>query len=274
MTSDKPLSGKRIVVTRAPERSQELIRELEAQGAQVLMLPTVGTTEPLDPRPLNDALRHFEDFNAILFVSRTAVEETCKRAATIGKRDVMRELPGRLIAAVGQATAREAARAGIVVDYVASGHTGESLVRELRGSLAGRNVLLPRSDRGDRRLFEALREVCASVTEVVAYRTVAPEPLDHELIGRIRRGDVDVMIFASPSAFDNLTGKIDASELAQLSVRVRFVAIGPTTAAAIRKCGSRVEIVAKEPSAEGLTAAIVKYYENAEFGLKEARRER
>lgn len=270
MSRDKPLAGKRVVVTRTPEQSRELVRDLEAVGAEVLLLPTVGRTGPLDPEPLNDALRRIEDFNAILFVSPTAVEETYKRASMLGKREVIRQLPGRLLAAVGPATARAAAGHGMVVDYVASDPSGESLVRELGNSLAGRDVFLPRSDRGDKRLLQALQEVGAKVTEVVAYRTVAPEPLNPELIDRIRRTDVDVIVFASPSAFDNLGERIEPSELARLSTRINYAAIGPTTAEAMRNRGSRVDIVAAEPSSKGLTDAIVKYYEGLDFGSQKA----
>lgn len=263
MSSDKPLCGRRIVVTRAPEHSGELIRELEVLGAEVLMLPTVGRGEPLDPRPLNAALGRLEDFNAILFVSPTAVNETYKRAAILGKREIIRDLPGRLTAAVGPATARAATRHGITVDYTASDPRAESLIRELRDSLAGREVFLPRSDRGDQRLAQLLHEAGANVTEVVAYRTVAPEPLDPELIGAIRRAEVDVIIFASPSAFDNLGQTIEPADLAQLSARIHYAAIGPLTAQEICKRGSRVEIVAGQPSSKGLTDAIVKYYEGS-----------
>ncbi len=232
------------------------------------MLPTVGRTDPLDPRPLQDALSHLEDFNAILFVSPTAVEETFKHAGRLGKREIIRGLPGRLTAAIGPATARAATRHGITVNYTASDPTGESMVRELCNSLEGRNVFLPRSDRGDGRLLQALHEVGANVTEVIAYRTVLPEPLDPGLVDRIRRGDIDVIIFASPSAFDNLGQAIEPQELVQLSARIHYATIGPTTAQAIRQRGSRVAIVAEAPSSKGLSDAIVKYYEGSPAGLE------
>jgi uroporphyrinogen III methyltransferase / synthase len=161
-------------------------------------------------------------------------------------------------------TAQNAADHGIRVDFVAKGGNGESLVKELGVSLSGRKVFLPRSDRGDRRLGDALRRAGALVTEVVAYSTVAPEPLDPELLEQIRRAGVDVITFTSPSSFRNLSDWIDLATLARLSSRVRFAAIGPTTAKCIRKAGSQIEIEAVEPSVQGLTDAIVKYYQRQE----------
>jgi uroporphyrinogen-III synthase len=268
-----PLAGKAIVITRAPDSAHELVQKLEQAGAEVLLLPTMGIEPPLDSRPLDDALRRLDDFNAILFISTNAVAFTFKRAQMLDKRNAMRNSPGRLIAAVGPATARAATASGIRVDYVSSACTGEALVRELGSSLRGRKVLVPRSDRGDERLSEALREVGAEVREVVAYRTVIAEPTDPDLIRRIRSGDVHVITFASPSAFHNLCDTIDSSELAELSTRIQFAAIGPTTARAIRNSGSRVDIVASEPSAEGLTEAILKYYERQSSDTTGAQRQ-
>ena len=132
---------------------------------------------------------------------------------------------------------------------------------ELRGSFAGRRVLLPRSDRGDDRVPAALREIGANVTEVIAYRTGAPAALDPAILGRIRGGEVDVVVFASPSAFHNFRDAIGAAEMARLSARVQFVAIGPTTARAIRQSGARVGVEAEEASAAGLAAALAKHYQ-------------
>jgi uroporphyrinogen III methyltransferase / synthase len=262
-TADKPLAGKRIVVTRQPERAQELVQELQQAGAEVLLLSTIGTADPLDSRPLDDALQHVEDFNAILFVSRNAVGYTFKRAVMLRRQNALRNSQGRLVAAVGATTAEEAARHGMKVDHVASVRTGESLVQELGSSLRGRKVFLPRSDRGDKRLADILRDAGAEVTEVVAYQTTWPEPLDAGLIDLIRAAEIDVLTFASPSAYDSLCESIEKAQLVQLSNRIQFAAIGPITAGAIRKKGSRVEIVASEPSARGFADAIVKYYVEA-----------
>ena len=147
------------------------------------------------------------------------------------------------------------------MDYVAQNHTGEALVRELASELCGRRVLLPRSDRVDDRLPAALRAVGAQVTEAVAYRTAAPEYLDPRVLERVRGGEVDAIIFASPSAFLNLCRWITANELAELSRRVQFAAIGATTAGALRAAGVHVEIEAPEASASALANAIANHYE-------------
>ena len=53
----KPLAGKCLVITRAPEQAREMIHALEVLGAKVLLLPMVEFEPPEDLRGLDDALR-------------------------------------------------------------------------------------------------------------------------------------------------------------------------------------------------------------------------
>ena len=259
--ANQPLAGKRIVVTRAPEQAGELIRELERLGGEILILPTVMFVPPEDWRELDEQLRHLDAFDALLFLSKNAVRYILQRSRELGIKCEAIHSHNRLIAAVGPATAQAAADEGVQVDYVAKNHTGESLAKELRESLRGRSVLVPRSDRGDDRLLSMLREAGARVTEVVAYRTAAPKTLDTRIVSHIQRAEVDAIVFASPSAYHNLSDAMGAKRLAKLSSRVDFAAIGPTTARALREAAARVAIEANESSAAGLADAIAKHYQ-------------
>jgi uroporphyrinogen III methyltransferase / synthase len=261
MAATHTLAGKRIVLTRAAEDSAELARALESFGAEVILLPTVAFVPPEDWQKLDEQLCHLDRFDVILFLSKNAARYIFDRCVQLGIQCEMVESSNRFIAAVGPATAQALKEKGLRVDYVAQNHTGESLVGELRESLAGRRVLLPRSDRGDDRVPAALREIGAKVTEVIAYRTAAPAALDPAILGRVRGGEVDAVVFASPSAFHNLRDFIGAADIALLSARSQFVAIGPTTARAIRDSGARVAIEAEETSAAGLAAALAKHYQ-------------
>lgn len=263
VASQKPLAGKRIVLTRSREQARELAQALERSGAEVLLLPTVAFAPPDDFTQLDDALHHLDRFGTILFLSQNAVRYVLSRCRELGIQYKAFHLPGRVVAAVGPATAEAAAQEGLDVNYVAKSHTGESLVDELRDSLVGRNVLLPRSNLGDDRVRNALRAAGAQVTEVIAYRTIAPQSMDSEVLGCIRRGEADLIFFASPSAFHNLASSIGSAKLAALSHGIQFAAFGPTTAKAVRDSGARLAIEASDmaPSgAEAIAEAIVDYY--------------
>jgi uroporphyrinogen III methyltransferase / synthase len=257
-----PLAGKRIVVTRAREQAHDFIQYLREMGAEVLLMPTVAFAPPDDWAPVDAALQQSAQFDWVLFTSRNAVGFFCQRWRELELDLDLFQLAKPLIAAVGPATAQVASENGLRVDYVAKANTGKALAAEMRLSLSGKSVLLPRSDRADDRLPDALREAGAFVTTVVAYRTSAPESLDPEILARLRLAEVDAISFASPSAFHNLARFIGSSEeLASLSQRVPFAAIGPTTARALRDAGVRVAMEAVEPSPACLADAISKYYE-------------
>jgi uroporphyrinogen III methyltransferase / synthase len=259
----RPVAGKRIVVTRAPDQAQELVRALESLGAEVLIFPTVRFEVPENWHDLDAALRGIASFDWILFSSQNAVRFFCRRARELGLIPAQVQSPRPLIAAIGPATSQAAEVEGLRVDYVAKKNSGEDLARELWGSLSGRSVLLPRSDRADDRLPEALQEAGAKVNSVVAYGTLDAEAADPGLAALILRGDADAVIFASPSAFHNFSKMLGGADLLRLSARTQFAAIGPTTARALRDAGIHVEIEATEASSAGLADALVKYFQRS-----------
>jgi uroporphyrinogen III methyltransferase / synthase len=255
------LAGKRVVVTRAPEQAGELAEALKGLGAEVLLLPAVEFLWPEDMSALDAAIARLADFGWILFTSQNAVRFFAKRLKADAEPGGAAVSVAKLrAAAVGAATAEAARAEGFHVDYVAKNHTGEALARELESELRGKRVLLPRSDGADDRLPIALREAGAEVSEVVAYRTTAPKAPDPGALERVRSGEMDAIILASPSAFHNLCSWIPMAELAALSRRVQFAAIGPTTARALREAGAWVGIEATDASAAALADAIGNYY--------------
>jgi uroporphyrinogen-III synthase len=269
--ASQPLAGKRVVVTRAPEQAEELVRELERLGATVFILPTVSFGAPGDWQPLDAALQSISGFDWILLTSQNAVRFLVQRWRELGHDVKTMQTPKPFVAAVGPATSQAALDSGLHVDFTASRRTGLALAQELRGSIAGRTVLLPRSDRGDEQLPKALREMGAQVTDIVAYRTATPDALDPNLLIRVRRAGVNAIVFASPSAYQNLGDAIGAERLADISSRVDFATIGSTTARALRDAGARVAIEANEASAAGLADSIVKYYQRRDRGENSAR---
>jgi len=254
------LKGKRVMLTRAAEHSEEWVRALESRGAEVILLPSIRIAQPETWSLLDRELLRLDEFDWVLFTSRNAVRFVAERLGELSSDLAVQTARCPHVAAVGQATAEAIQQKGWKVDCVAPSQTGDSLAEELRESLAGKRVLLPRSDRADDRMPLALEKIGARVREVVAYHTLAPKSFDHAVAGRLRRGEIDWIVFASPSAFHNLSDALGAKELAALSPRVHFLAIGPTTGRALREAGVHVELEAASPSAEGVSKALVEYY--------------
>jgi len=258
MSFDKPLEGKRIVVTRAVEQARGLRDRLEKIGATVLLLPAVSFSEPADSTALDNAIGSLETFDWILFTSANAVRFFASRCRKLGR--VLGKGVRPRCAAVGSVTAGAAAADGFVIDYVAKEFLGTALACELSASLVGKRVLLPRSQRAGRDLPDALQAGGADVTEVVAYHTGGVGASEPGVMDALRDARVDVVSFFSPSAVENVRGELGADVLARLAANAAFAAVGPVTAAALRKAGLPVAIEASEATAESMAVAIERYF--------------
>src|ERR1700686_4339394 len=169
MGAGRPAEGKRLLVTRSVEQARDLMARLENMGAIVLLFPAVSFSEPSDTAALDRAIRILVEFDWILFTSANAVRFFAGRCRKLGVEPS--EEGNYLCAAVGPATASAVAAEGFSVDHVAQEFIGEALQREISSSLAGKKILLPRSERARRDLPDALKAVGAAVTEVAVYHT-------------------------------------------------------------------------------------------------------
>lgn len=260
-TENKPLAGRSVVVTRAQEQAGELVAHLSRMGAEVLLLPAVEFV-PAEGPELDDALQELQTFDWVLLTSQNAVRFVAGRLREIGAVAEPGDAGKPRFAAVGPATARAAAEAGLRVDHVASRALGDVLARDLAAQMCRKRVLLPRSDRARADLPAALRAAGAAVVEVVAYRTLTAAPGDPGVLQRIERGEVDVISFASPSAFYSLLDALGAPVLRRVVTTTALASLGPVTTAAIREAGLPVAMQADEASAAGLAAALARHFSN------------
>lgn len=248
-----------MVVTRAAEQAREFVRRLEELGAEVLLLPAVSFAPPDDWGPLDDALRRLAGFDWVLLTSQNAVRFLVDRCR---EQEVdLSQSAKPQYAAVGPATARAAEAEGLHVTHTAARFRGQELARELAQQLAGKRVLLPRSDRARSDLPQTLKEMGATVVDVVAYRTLPAGPGANDALEKIRRGEVDVVTLASPSAFHHLSDELGAERMRELAATIALAAIGPVTAKAVREAGLPVAIEASESTVPGLIRAIVEHFE-------------
>ncbi|MGB8473707.1 MAG: uroporphyrinogen-III synthase [Candidatus Acidiferrum sp.] len=231
-----PLAGKTVVVTRAAEQSAKLVEELSAREAKVKLLPLISFAPPENYAELDAALKRMDAFDWIIFTSANAVQAVERRRKELGGEvDATAKQPNA--AAVGPATAAEAEHAGFSVEYVAEIHSGAGLAGELREELKGKNVLLPRSDRANADLPAQLRRSGATVTEVVAYRTIAPDRGTRNRVNDCLNEGVDGILFFSPSAVHSFLEMIGPKRLEAMQGRAVMVAIGPATAGALSAAG-------------------------------------
>ena len=210
--------------------------------------PTVSVEPPENVPLLRRVAARLDRFDWLVFTSARAVEALVMAGA---------EYPGKgrpRIAVVGAATARAVSEIGWPIDFVPAAARGATLARELtRGHVRpGHLVLLPRSDRALRDLPAILKRAAVELVEVEAYRTL-PRRLSAGELEAL--GHIDAFLLASPSAVCGLVGGVAPAALRKLHPKAGFVAIGPTTAAALRANGLPVTAEAPRSSFAALVRA-------------------
>ncbi|WP_290961820.1 uroporphyrinogen-III C-methyltransferase [Fibrobacter sp.] len=180
-----PLSGKRLVVTRAAKQASGITARLTALGAEVIETPmietrtlecplvmaqahdSIGSAMPVCEQPVTALASHviaspegarqsrpadfssLANFDILAFTSTNGVESFFKQLLASGND--IRILAGKKIASVGKITEKKLLEYGIRCDYVPEDHTGEGLGKLLRSILDERtlvNSLQTKDERG------------------------------------------------------------------------------------------------------------------------------
>ncbi|MGB2679658.1 MAG: uroporphyrinogen-III synthase [Candidatus Acidiferrum sp.] len=260
------LSGKRVAITRAAEQSQPLLSALREQGAQPILLPMVGFAPPDDLQALDDSLRRLREYHWVFFTSQNAVRALQERSEQF-KISLCDAIGTAQIAAVGPATAEAARAAGLAIAYVAKEHNGVALAQELQAEVRGKRVLLPRSDRANHDLVEALQRLGAHVTEIIAYKTLRPASDDTHNLENILQDVPDAILFFSPSAVHHLRELLGPQQFQNLAVKSAFAAIGPVTERALREAGVQRLIVACDTSVTAVLESLATFFVNSGHSL-------
>lgn len=248
------LDGVHVLVTRPRERARELCFLLEEEGAEVSAIPLLELAPPDDPRPLRSAAEQLHRYRWVLFASPSAVAAMVDASRQAGTLDRFARVK---LAAVGPATARAIREHGLEPTCEAREATGVGLFDIIRAELRPSDeVLLPAAQDGRRELEQALEDAGIPVTRVAAYRS-EKRPIGPEQLAQLERRPPDAVLFASPRTIDAFLEA--AGERGRtLLERSRRVAIGPTTASALREHGLEPSAAADRPTPEGLVEATVK----------------
>jgi uroporphyrinogen III methyltransferase / synthase len=250
----RPLLGRRIVVTRPRAQSVKLIERLERLGAEAIEAPAIEVTPLERTEALDGALRELATFGWIVFTSRNGVEAFFRRLFESG-RDA-RAVAGARLAAIGSATAEALVVYGLRADLVPDDFDAEGLSSRLASEVAGRRVLLPRAGGGRDVLPRELAAAGADVVDAPMYRSVRAASLPPAALEMLRRGAIDAVTFTSGSTAENFWALLD-DDARRAFAGVAAASIGPVTSATLRRLGISVAVEARRADAEGLVEALV-----------------
>ncbi len=255
---NKPLFGKKILVTRAAHQVAEFSGLIRERWGIPVELPLIELRPCGHKSVVDAALRRLFAYDWVVFTSVNAVEFTFRRLEEL-QLDA-RCFGAARVCAVGPKTADALERRGIRADAVPEEFVAESLVEALgaEGSLRGSTVLLPRAREAREVLPEQLQERGARVDVLPLYENVRPESHPAAALDALAAGAVDVVTLASSSAARNYEALCREQGLDSRSVPC--AAIGPATRETAEQLGLPVCAVANRYTLEGLLDALEGYF--------------
>ena len=258
---DKPLAGKRIVVTRAAHQAAALTALLEERGARVIEVPVIEIAPPSSYAPLDAALAQVSGYDWLILTSVNGVEAMFTRLAEIGANGgALRKLS---ICAIGPATRAAVEARGLKVSVMPERYVAEAVVEALAAQIPGKRVLLVRAAVARDVIPEQLRARGATVDVVEAYRTLVPAGSAERLRAILQSADErpHTITFTSSSTARNVVEMLGGAEAAARALQgIALASIGPVTSATLRESGLQVAIEAAAYTMPGLAEAISKHF--------------
>ncbi len=252
---DRPLSGKRIVVTRTRTQAAVLTGQLRGLGADVIELPTIRIEPPTDLRAFAELVQDAHAYDWIVFTSPNGVNAFFELFYKL--YDDAREIGAARIAAIGPATAKRVRDFHLHVDLQPEEFVAESLVRAFRkeGDIENLRILIPRAEKARDLLPRELSALGAIVDEGFAYRTVPETRDDTGARRRLLEEGADLITFTSSSTVENFM----ALGL-PWPAKMQVASIGPVTSRTARDLGLEVSVEARRQDIPGLVEAIRKFF--------------
>jgi len=251
----KPLSGKRVLITRTRNQASILAEKIDDLGGEVYSFPTIKIMEPEDFTQIDHKLSEIEEYDWIIFTSVNGVDAFFRRLKTI-KRDI-RNLKGIKIGAIGTSTGAALEERGIIADYIPEEFQAEALALGLKERIkAGEKVLLPTADIARKLLGEELTAHGVIVDKIDMYRTIPGEGDRELLLEWLNQKEIDIITFASSSTVKNFV-KILGSENLSLLNGVKVACIGPVTKGTAEELGLKVDVSPAEFTIDGLVEALL-----------------
>ena len=239
-----PLAGLTVVVTRPARQAGPFVEGLLERGARAVAFPTLSI-EPLDLPPGAREAYAADAHDWVVYTSANAVLHSLSRLGQPTRAKV---------AAIGRATARALAAAGVHVDaWPEHGADTEGLLAHPSfGDVAGRRVLIVKGAGGRDALRAGLAGRGARVAAIDVYRRerARTPPGVLEAIGTPAPPDRTVVAVTSVEVLESLLEQVPDARLAWLR-DVTLLVPGARVAAAAAELGWRGPIVCAASAEDG-----------------------
>jgi uroporphyrinogen-III synthase len=226
----KDLKGKTIVITRPAERAQDSGEMVKAYGGIPLAAPTIELKES-KPESMIKLCEMIDELDWLIFTSPQAIKSFFKHCIDLKGAANLK------VAVIGPKTGEVLNKYGVDIDLVPDDYTAEGLLAAFqRVEVEDKKIGIPRTMVARYTLPHGLEKRGAQIFLADAYRSAMPDDKSkvYELIDKILKKEIDVIMFTSPLTVENLVkiAKYEDKEAVLEVLRsgeILVAAIGPIT---------------------------------------------
>ena len=251
------LVNKKILVTKSRSDAEKSLNGLIENGGEIIYFPTLKIIPKIDSSEVKEKLSKSYEYDYVIFTSGNAAE-VFKTAAEKYKLD----LAHCKVAVVGNSTAERCRGLGFYIHIVPQEFSAKGLIKRFSEiDLTNKKILIPCSSLSREDLRLGLTEFGAKVDSLHIYDVI--ENNVNDLMDELRKLSntvPDIFIFTSPSSFENFLKLVNVKNVARFFDKKIICAIGTTTEKTIREHNLTVNIVPNVFSLDGISDAILKYF--------------
>jgi uroporphyrinogen III methyltransferase/synthase len=258
---DRPLFGRRFVVTRSTAQNGEMRNKLQNLGADVLELPLIRILPTEDKKLVAEVFAGIATYEWGVFTSANGAREFL-RIFFKAFKDIRSFGPMR-IACVGEATASIFRKHNLEVELVPETATAENLAKALvaTDSLDSANVLVVSGNRNREVMVNMLETMGHAIVDILpVYGTDFADVVNSPDLERYKKGGADGIIFSSSStalSFVEQEEDLMLESEARVPIHCSF---GPETSKTLLENGLTVELECTNPSIDDMLGELVQYF--------------
>lgn len=226
---DRPLQGKRILITRAKPQVKVFIDQIEAAGGVALTTPLLEIrANDSNEKEIKRTLECLNEYDCIVFTSTNGVSIF---KDYLNKWGIHYSSLNHLVAAsVGRKTSKQMESLGLSVTVIPEEYIAEKLTESITDNLpTNSRILVVRGNLARPVLVTGLKQNGFHVKDLVVYETIHNMKEAERLRHYVLNQELDYITFTSSSTVDSFMSVLKQDELHTQLKNVSFICIGPIT---------------------------------------------
>jgi uroporphyrinogen-III synthase len=266
------LKGRTVAITRPAGQAEEAGKLIRAMGGVPYYIPAIEIKGLTNLAPVKKFIAELGkgQVDYAILMSTNGVKYLFEAAETLKQTSQLQNGLGKtFVIAVGPRTAEALKEYNVHVGLVPTKYSSQGLIEYFQNKeVSGKRIRIPRTSNATPTLTEKLKTMGADVEEIYVYESGLPtdKKIKEKFYRDLSAGKIDAIVFGSglsaKNIFTMLAEKVPMETLRNtINSKVTTVAIGPTTAEALRELGIQADVVPEDYLFEKALAALAEYWD-------------